>query len=166
MDKRINLIILLLIISVSAPVYAGTFSDKVGDFTFPAIGIAAAFPAMEGSDGLAEAARRCDGVLVALSVTGLLKESVHEWRPDRSDDKSFPSGHTAAAFALAGTLSEEYPKDKWLYYGLAALIGWSRVDSDKHHWHDVAAGAVIGYASGKWSAGSSDGILIGKVFRW
>ncbi|MEN6370886.1 MAG: phosphatase PAP2 family protein [Armatimonadota bacterium] len=166
MIKKINLAILLLIISVSLPAYAGTFSDKVGDFTFPAIGIAAALPALEGSKGFPEAARRYDGVLVALSVTGLLKECVHEWRPDRSDDKSFPSAHTAAAFAVAETLSEEHPKDKWLYYGLAALIGWSRVESDKHYWRDVAAGAAIGYTSGKWSIESSDGILIGKVFRW
>lgn len=156
----------MLITSVGVPAWAGSFSDKVGDFAFPAIGVAAALPALEGSGGLAKAARRYDGVLVALSVTGLLKEGVHEWRPDRSDDKSFPSGHAAAAFALAGTLSEEHSRQIWLYYGLAALVGWSRVDSDKHHWHDVIAGAAIGCASGKWSAGSGDGILIGKVFRW
>jgi membrane-associated phospholipid phosphatase len=166
MRVKISLIMLMLLILAGVPANAGSFSDKVGDLTFPAIGIAAALPALEGSKGFSEAARRYDGVLVALSVTELLKEGVHEWRPDRSDDKSFPSGHTAAAFALAGTLSEEHPKQKWLYYGLAALVGWSRVDSDKHHWHDVTAGAAIGYASGKWSAESHSGLLISKAFKW
>jgi len=166
MPIKTRLTIFLLIIAVSVPAYAGSFSDKVGDLAFPTIGVAAMLPALEGSDGYAKAAKRCDGVIVALTVAGLLKETVHEWRPDRSDAKSFPSGHTAVAFALAETLVEERPKNAWLYYTLAALVGWSRVESDKHHWHDVIAGAAIGYFSGKWSVKTSNGILIGRVFKF
>lgn len=161
-----KLILLLLFVSFSSPVYAGTFAERVGDFTAPTIGIAAILPAFGGTDGYAIAARRTDGVIITLALTELLKNTIHETRPDGSDDRSFPSGHTAAAFAMASALSEEHPKQKWLYIGLAALVGWSRVESDKHHWHDVLAGAVIGLSCGKWSVECDDGILIGRVFRW
>lgn len=162
-----RLLLLLACFSLIAPAQAGTFSEDVSDATFPLIGLASVLPVVSGSDSAtAKAARRYDGVIVAIAVTSLIKETVHEWRPDRSDARSFPSGHTAAAFALAGALSEEKPKQKWLYLGLAALVGWARVDSDKHYWHDVVAGAAIGYSSGRWSAASGDGILIGRVFRF
>ena len=163
---KIKLIVLLLFISILSPVYAGTFAEQVGDLTAPTIGIAAILPACGGSDGLATAARRVDGVLVALALTDLLKNTIHEARPDRSDNESFPSGHTAAAFAIASVLSEEHPKQKWFFLGLAALVGWSRVESDKHHWRDVLAGAAIGFTCGRWSVESDRGILIGRIYRW
>lgn len=57
---------------------------------------------------------------------------------------SFPSGHTASAFALARVLAEEYPDYKGLFYGGALLVGLSRIYLDKHHASDVVAGAAIG----------------------
>src|SRR4051794_1025116 len=44
----------------------------------------------------------------AVLVTGGLKELLPEWRPDRSDRKSFPSGHTSASFAAAASLQNRY----------------------------------------------------------
>lgn len=38
-----------------------------------------------------------------LVATGL-KEAIPEWRPDHSNRKSFPSGHTSIAFAAAATI--------------------------------------------------------------
>ena len=32
---------------------------------------------------------------------------------------------------------------------MAAFVGYSRVTADKHHWHDVAAGAVNGWGIGQ-----------------
>jgi hypothetical protein len=58
---------------------------------------------------------------------------------------SFPSGHTIAAFSLATVFADRYPKYKWVAYGLAGLVGFSRVSLQSHHPSDVFAGAVLGY---------------------
>ena len=87
-------------------------------------------------------------LLAGGAVAEGLKQIVHEERPDRSDDKSFPSAHTAVAFAAAMTLERRYG---W-QYGLpatvvATFVGVARVEARKHHWYDVAAGAAIGTGS-------------------
>lgn len=88
--------------------------------------------------------------LGAYGTSLLLKEVVKEQRPDHSGMDSFPSDSTATAFAAASSIQVRYG---WSYglpaYGLAAFVGFSRVEADKHHWHDVAAGAVIGWAIGQ-----------------
>lgn len=64
---------------------------------------------------------------------------------------SFPSGHTTAAFAAATVFAEEYRDLHWvpfLSYGVATLIGLSRVTENKHWISDVFAGAALGYVTG------------------
>lgn len=96
------------------------------------------------------------GLKQGLATTGAtlltveaLKALVGEQRPDGSDDKSFPSGHTALAFAAATYLDvrygQEYPGFVPVAYGLAALTGLARVKADKHYVQDVVAGAAIGW---------------------
>ncbi len=59
---------------------------------------------------------------------------------------SFPSGHTASAFALAASLSLKYPK--WYVIAPSALwacsVGMSRMNEGVHYPSDVLAGAAIG----------------------
>lgn len=74
---------------------------------------------------------------------------------------SFPSGHTALAFSLATVYAGRHPKQKWLYYGLAAIVGLSRIQSRSHFASDVLVGAGIGYLVGQHVLGSEGGIL-----RW
>lgn len=83
-----------------------------------------------------------------LVATGL-KEAFPELRPDGSDRKSFPSGHTSRAFAAAATLyNREGPAVGIPAMAVASFVGVARVQADKHHWHDVLVGAGIGMASG------------------
>jgi len=71
------------------------------------------------------------------------------WRPLNEDSKtqSFPSGHSGAAFALAGVLAWFYPPLRGLFWFLAGGCAVSRF-LDAVHWpSDCLAGAVIGYCS-------------------
>lgn len=61
---------------------------------------------------------------------------------------SFPSGHTITAFAVAAVFAERYRRRRWVpwvAYGLAGLVGFSRVSLQSHFPSDVFAGAVFGY---------------------
>jgi len=77
-------------------------------------------------------------------VTDVLKGSVNERRPD-GGHHSFPSGHTSFAFTGAEFIRKEYG---WGWgapaYLAASFVGWSRVEAQAHHTHDVLAGAAIG----------------------
>ncbi|MCD0470619.1 phosphatase PAP2 family protein [Flavobacterium sp. JAS] len=91
-------------------------------------------------------------VIMASTVLGL-KSLVHEERPDGSSNNSFPSGHTATAFAGAEFLWQEY-KDKSIWYGIAGYAvatgtGLFRIYNNRHWLTDVAAGAGIGILSTK-----------------
>ena len=89
---------------------------------------------------------------IFLNITDFgLKEITHQRRPEGSDYFSFPSGHTAEAFANAEFLRLEY-KDVSAWYGIggyvmAAVTGYLRMYNDKHYLGDLFGGAGIGIAS-------------------
>ncbi len=64
---------------------------------------------------------------------------------------SFPSGHTSAAFSVATVFAKRYPQHwwvRWVAYGLASLVGFSRISLETHFPSDVFLGGVLGYAIG------------------
>ncbi len=96
--------------------------------------------------------------LMATVVNGL-KYSTHQTRPDGTDTRSFPSGHTATAFTTATILSKEYGHlSPWVSVGaytVATTTGLMRIANNKHWLSDVMAGAGIGILStefGYWIA--------------
>ena len=78
-------------------------------------------------------------------ITEGLKNASHQTRPDGSDNKSFPSRHAAVAFSAAQYMQM---KGGWEYglpsYAAAAYVANARVESNRHRWRDVAAGAATG----------------------
>jgi hypothetical protein len=68
---------------------------------------------------------------------------------------SFPSGHTAAAFAI-GTVFAESGDDRHrrmrrvIGYGVGAFVGYQRVNHDTHWFSDTVAGAALGIATAKF----------------
>lgn len=67
------------------------------------------------------------------------------WRPSlESGLDSFPSGHTAASFAVAAVLAKSFPKIAWLVYALAGFVAVSRAIRGSHFPTDVIAGICLG----------------------
>ncbi len=84
--------------------------------------------------------------------TTILKVSVRRKRPGGGSRTSFPSGHASASFAaatfLARTLEDALPGPfQWsgyLFYIPAVVVGFNRVEGNRHFPTDVAAGALLG----------------------
>ena len=66
----------------------------------------------------------------------------------KRSDASFPSGHSAIAFAAVTPFAQEYDAP-WLY-SVAALGSAGRVAGRKHWVSDTVAGGILGYAVGSW----------------
>lgn len=110
----------------------------------------------DGSDAARRGASIVLGVLAgsmaneALNVAvgrGRPSEDAGPWRFDPFDGHaSFPSGHTAYAFAIAGAIDEatDGPAPALVAYTTAGLTGLSRIYDDRHWLSDVAIGAVVG----------------------
>jgi hypothetical protein len=86
---------------------------------------------------------------VSMAIVYCLKYTTNVIRPDGSDNQSFPSAHTAMAFAYATVLDKEF-KNIWISiagYSVATATGAMRILNDKHWFSDVVVGAGIGILS-------------------
>jgi undecaprenyl-diphosphatase len=96
---------------------------------------------------------------VAAGLVTIVKELVDRARPALADPSltalvatppspSFPSGHTATAFAAAVAVGALHPRLRWPLVAVAALVGLSRIYLGVHYTLDVLAGAALGTAIG------------------
>jgi membrane-associated phospholipid phosphatase len=155
----------------------------------PLVGAAFLAGKLAGDDGVAGTSVKLAGAMVvAGAISQLVKFTVGRARPansqnevdwfqpfNRSDEfNSFPSGHTAVAFALASTLANQV-HGKWarrLFYAGAVTTAFARINNDKHWISDVTGGALLGHFAGKLVTSKRiritprpDGVALAVTFR-
>lgn len=127
------------------------------------------WPLFAAVGGLCDACKRrrlpwaMSAALSAAAATGLavtlVKETVDRVRPAVAEpaldpvgvipaSASFPSGHSATAFATAAAVALFYPRLRVPLFVLAALVALSRVYLGMHYASDVLVGSALGAAIG------------------
>ncbi|MHA6247561.1 phosphatase PAP2 family protein [Pontibacter sp. CAU 1760] len=104
-------------------------------------------------------------IMASAVITGTLKNTFHRYRPStttenhlfdgiakETNNTSLPSSHTSTAFAMATSVATVYKDHQWvppIAYGVATLVGLSRINDNAHWATDVMAGAAVGYFTAK-----------------
>lgn len=127
------------------------FGNRYGDAATLGIGTAGLLAAgwVTGSGTLGETGREmARSLLYATAVTTPIKLAVGRTRPN-GGHYSFPSGHSAAAFAVAPVIARRLG-GRWgtLAYLAAATTAAGRIEENKHYLSDVVFGAAVGLAVG------------------
>ncbi len=131
---------------------------RAADYSKISIGASALLATLGGRAGRRAARSGLISVgVTALVANAVLKQLGRRERPDRLAEEvpiarqtrmpvstSFPSGHTATAFAFANGVGHVLPTASIPLYALAALVAYSRVHTGVHFPGDVIAGALTG----------------------
>jgi membrane-associated phospholipid phosphatase len=118
-------------------------AGTVGSILIPA-GAAVGALLAKDKEGLVQEAK---AYAVTMAVVLILKPTVDRTRPN-GGHYSFPSGHSASAFAGAAFLQRRYGWKFGVPATIAAsFVAYSRVESNNHYASDVIAGAAIGIAA-------------------
>jgi len=142
---RVATALLLAILAGARPAPADTVETlgSIGAIALPASGLLAAAVHKDGKG----ARQLAESYGTTMAVVYILKPLVDRERPD-GGSQSFPSGHSASAFAGAAFLQRRYG---WSYgapaYAVAVFVAYSRVEAKRHWTSDVIAGGAIGIAS-------------------
>ncbi|MFC4739887.1 phosphatase PAP2 family protein [Flavobacterium ponti] len=147
MHKSYIALILFIFTSFNCEAQQSTAIEKGGDLLLYALPMSAIATTIIKKDpkGSKQFAL---GFLVNGVTTEGLKYLVKKERPNGTNFKSFPSGHTSITFQSAAFLQKRYG---WKFgipaYVLASYTGFSRIESKNHYFIDVLAGAAIGIGS-------------------
>jgi membrane-associated phospholipid phosphatase len=106
------------------------------------------------------------GFLLNGLFTMSIKLAVGRERPDKSNSRSFPSGHASHSFAFATVMSHYYPRAKIPAYLTAGFVAASRLDKDVHFLSDVVAGAALGYIVGRTVVRQTDQKVRERKVLW
>ena len=175
--RRLDAAAYVAIAETDTPTLDHLFSrlSRSADYSKLSIASAAALALGAGPNGRRAAFRGMAAVAVTAAVVNLaIKPLSRRARPDREGasvprgrhvtmpaSHSFPSGHTAAAFAFATGAGRVLPWTTPPLAILATLVGYSRVHTGVHYPLDVMVGALCGVALATVSDRALDFISLG-----
>jgi len=137
-----------------------TWISNAANYSLLSFAIAGVLAATRGQRGRRAAIRGLTAVGATSFMANVVAKNLFpRRRPTRSfvatgrsarmpASSSFPSGHTASAFAFAAAVTTDFPHLSLPLYGLAMLVGYDRVLMGVHYPSDVMGGAVLGLAVG------------------
>jgi undecaprenyl-diphosphatase len=133
------------------------------------IGSAAVLALVGGPKGRRAAVQGLASVAVTSVVVNVaVKQVWRRQRPTRSPDRaaarelrmptsrSFPSGHSASAFAFATGVGARLPLAAVPLRAAAGLVAYSRVHTGVHYPGDVVVGSMLGTALGQLTSRAVD----------
>ncbi len=142
------------------------FGEKYGSISYAGIFAGGMYLTGKiiGNESIATTGRMLtESILYSGLAVSILKYTVGRSRPYTDEgpvtmftysfqeaNVSFPSGHTATAFAISTVLANriDNPIATVALYGLAGFTGYQRIYDNKHWFSDVFVGAAIGYFIG------------------
>jgi undecaprenyl-diphosphatase len=173
--ERVDIALYAAIATTPTPALDAAMSrlTKAADYSRLSLAASALMAVAGGSRGRRAAAVGLASIGAASSLFNLVvKPLSRRSRPDRiaggvpvarhvpmPSTTSFPSGHSAAAFAFATGVGHVLPPAAIPLRGLAALVAYSRVHTGVHYPGDVVAGALLGTAVAQLTAHAIDGRL-------
>ncbi len=131
-----------------APTYCSDI-DVIGEWAaLPAFYLMKMFDVPSRSGYLRGSTNYAASLVLAAGMAEVSKRVTNVWRPDYSDNRSLPSGHTTIAFAGAHFIHKEFgghsPYISAAAYAVATGVGVNRVLSNRHYASDVFVGAGLG----------------------
>ena len=144
--------------------------SRAADYSRLSLASAAVLALAGGRDGRRAAVTGLASVGVTALVANLIAKPLgRRRRPDRVAQEvplarqvrmpissSFPSGHSAAAFAFATGVAHVSPAAGAPLGALAALVAYSRIHTGVHYPGDVVAGSLLGTALAEATAHALD----------
>jgi membrane-associated phospholipid phosphatase len=170
--ERIDVALYAAIAQTATPALDSAMArlSRAADYSGLSLVSAAVLAVTGGRPGRRAAGRGLASVAVAAGVVNLgLKPLGRRRRPDRATEQvpvarhvrmpastSFPSGHSATAFAFATGVGQVLPPAAIPLRGVAALVAYSRVHTGVHYPGDVVAGALTGTVLAQLTARALD----------
>jgi membrane-associated phospholipid phosphatase len=161
--ERLDLAVYAAIAATETPALDRALSrlTRAADHSKLSVAAAAGLALFGGADGKRAARSGLASLAVTATAVNLgLKLVARRRRPDPTGvplarqvpmprTRSFPSGHSAAAFAFATGVGDVLPAAAIPLRGLAATVAFSRVHTGVHYPGDVIAGALSGVTLGQ-----------------
>jgi membrane-associated phospholipid phosphatase len=141
--------------------FNSVFASRQADISLVAVPVALLTAAkISGNLEFEEFAwKGCEAAAGAFLVVGIWKRVTQRPRPHVESGygfweggNSFPSGHSAVAWALASTTASHFRDRKWLawiVFPAAGVISFSRVTSGNHFPSDAVVGSLLGFVIGR-----------------